>query len=94
MKASLALLVILIVSGHSFTAQKLKLSTFSDSCLYYCYTGSKFVMDDGDYTTTEKAYRTQMDNAALPHKKLLQSIELIGSRVEPLVNNLTHLNNF
>lgn len=31
----------------------------------------------------------QMDNAALPHAKLLQSIELIGSRVAPLVNNLT-----
>jgi alkanesulfonate monooxygenase SsuD/methylene tetrahydromethanopterin reductase-like flavin-dependent oxidoreductase (luciferase family) len=28
----------------------------------------------------------QMDNAALPHEKLLQSIELIGSKVLPLVN--------
>ena len=28
----------------------------------------------------------QMDNAALPHHKLLQSIELIGSKVMPLVN--------
>jgi probable LLM family oxidoreductase len=28
----------------------------------------------------------QMDNAALPHAKLLQSIELIGKRVAPLVN--------
>lgn len=28
----------------------------------------------------------QMDNAALPHNKLLQSIELIGSKVMPLVN--------
>ncbi len=28
----------------------------------------------------------QMDNAALPHSKLLQSIELIGTRVAPLVN--------
>ena len=28
----------------------------------------------------------QMDNAALPHEKLLMSIELIGSRVKPLVN--------
>ncbi len=28
----------------------------------------------------------QMDNAALPHEKLLQAIELIGTRVAPLVN--------
>jgi probable LLM family oxidoreductase len=28
----------------------------------------------------------QMDNAGLPHSKLLQSIELIGKRVAPLVN--------
>lgn len=28
----------------------------------------------------------QMDNAALPHAKLLQSIELIGAKVAPLVN--------
>lgn len=28
----------------------------------------------------------QMDNAALPHAKLLQSIELLGTRVAPLVN--------
>jgi probable LLM family oxidoreductase len=28
----------------------------------------------------------QMDNAALPHAKLLKSIELIGTRVAPLVN--------
>ncbi len=29
----------------------------------------------------------QMDNAALPHKKLLQSIELLGKDVAPLVNH-------
>ncbi len=28
----------------------------------------------------------QMDNAALPHDKLLQSIELIGTRIVPLLN--------
>jgi len=28
----------------------------------------------------------QMDNAALPHSKLLKSIELIGTKVSPLVN--------
>lgn len=28
----------------------------------------------------------QMDNAALPHEKLLQAIELIGTQVAPLVN--------
>jgi len=28
----------------------------------------------------------QMDNAALPHEKLLKSIELIGTKVSPLVN--------
>jgi alkanesulfonate monooxygenase SsuD/methylene tetrahydromethanopterin reductase-like flavin-dependent oxidoreductase (luciferase family) len=28
----------------------------------------------------------QMDNAGLPHQKLLRSIELIGTRVLPLVN--------
>ena len=30
----------------------------------------------------------QMDNAALPHAKLLRSIELIGTLVKPLVNKL------
>jgi probable LLM family oxidoreductase len=30
----------------------------------------------------------QMDNAALPHEKLMQSIELIGTRVAPIVNGL------
>jgi probable LLM family oxidoreductase len=29
----------------------------------------------------------QMDNAALPHAKLLQAIELIGTKVAPLVNS-------
>ncbi|GAB2572798.1 LLM class flavin-dependent oxidoreductase [Spirosoma areae] len=29
----------------------------------------------------------QMDNAALPHEKLMQSIELIGTRVAPLLHN-------
>ncbi len=29
----------------------------------------------------------QMDNAALPHDKLMRSIELIGSRISPIVNN-------
>ena len=35
----------------------------------------------------------QMDNAALPHAKLLRSIELIGTLVKPLVNKLitTHV---
>jgi hypothetical protein len=28
----------------------------------------------------------QMDNASLSHEKLLQAIELIGTRVAPLVN--------
>jgi alkanesulfonate monooxygenase SsuD/methylene tetrahydromethanopterin reductase-like flavin-dependent oxidoreductase (luciferase family) len=28
----------------------------------------------------------QMDNAALPHEKLMQSINLIGTKVAPLVN--------
>jgi alkanesulfonate monooxygenase SsuD/methylene tetrahydromethanopterin reductase-like flavin-dependent oxidoreductase (luciferase family) len=28
----------------------------------------------------------QMDNAALPHEKLLSSIKLIGEKVQPLVN--------
>jgi probable LLM family oxidoreductase len=30
----------------------------------------------------------QMDSAALPHEKLMQAIELIGSQVSPLVNGL------
>jgi len=32
----------------------------------------------------------QMDNAALPQEKLLRSIELIGTRVAPLVNHKTN----
>ncbi len=30
----------------------------------------------------------QMDSAELPHEKLMQSIELIGTRLKPLVNNI------
>ena len=29
----------------------------------------------------------QMDTAELPHEKLMQSIELIGTRLKPLINN-------
>ena len=29
----------------------------------------------------------QMDNAGIPHEKLMQSIELIGRKVSPLINN-------
>ncbi|HKC37882.1 MAG TPA: hypothetical protein VKB95_17520, partial [Chitinophagaceae bacterium] len=29
----------------------------------------------------------QMDSAELPHEKLMQSIELIGTRLKPLINN-------
>jgi len=32
----------------------------------------------------------QMDTAELPHEKLIQSIDLIGSRVKPLVLQLAH----
>jgi len=30
----------------------------------------------------------QMDNAGLPHQKLMHSIELIGKRVKPLINDV------
>jgi probable LLM family oxidoreductase len=31
----------------------------------------------------------QMDNAALPHEKLMNAIELLGTKVKPLVNQIT-----
>lgn len=37
--------------------QQLPLSTTSDSCLYYYYQGWEMVMDHGNYTASEVAYR-------------------------------------
>ncbi len=46
--------------GFEAVAQKLKLSTDSDSALYYYYEGWRQVMDEGDYTASEKIYRKMM----------------------------------
>jgi hypothetical protein len=59
MKAFLILISSLTFSTP-ITAQKLQLSTPSDSCLFYYYQGWKQVMDDGDYTASQKSYRKMM----------------------------------
>jgi tetratricopeptide (TPR) repeat protein len=41
-------------------AQRLPLSTTSDSCTYYYYLGWKNVLDDGDYSASEHSYRKMM----------------------------------
>lgn len=61
MKAFLLLVSILTFSISPLVAQKLKLSTISDSCLFYYQQGWKQVMDDGDYTASEKSYRKMMN---------------------------------
>jgi len=62
----------------SISAQKLKLSTTSDSCLYYYYQGWKEVMDDGNYTASERSYRKMMsfDSEFLVGMSLLGRISL------------------
>ena len=59
MKAFLIVISTLAFSTPTI-AQKLQLSTSSDSCLFYYYEGWKQVMDDGDYTASEKSYRKMM----------------------------------
>jgi hypothetical protein len=41
-------------------AQRLPLSTTSDSCKYYYYLGWKNILDDGDYSASERSYRKMM----------------------------------
>ncbi len=50
----------LVIPFCTLVAQKLVLSTASDSCLYYYTMGWKHVMDEGDYTASEAAYRRMM----------------------------------
>lgn len=61
MKVKLILLFCLTISGgYQIDAQRLALTTQSDSAIYYYYEGWKQVMDEGDYTASEKMYRKMM----------------------------------
>jgi len=46
----------------SANAQRLSLSTASDSAVYYYYEGWRQVLDEGHYTASEKFYRKMMKN--------------------------------
>lgn len=46
--------------GGLLRAQRLTLSAQSDSAFYYYYEGWRQVMDEGDYTASEKMYRKMM----------------------------------
>lgn len=57
LRTGLFLLFCLAVSGKN-RAQDLPLSTTSDSALFYYYKGWEMVMDEGNYSAAEQAYRT------------------------------------
>lgn len=62
LKMKLILLVCLAFScSYTLDAQRLALSTQSDSVIYYYYEGWRQVMDEGDYTASEKMYRKMMN---------------------------------
>lgn len=54
-------MVWIAVLSCSANAQHLSLSTPSDSALHYYYEGWRQVMDEGNYTASENAYRTMMN---------------------------------
>ena len=54
------LTILSLLIGFAAHSQKLRLSTSSDSALFYYYEGWRQVMDEGDYTASEKAYRKIM----------------------------------
>ena len=80
MKSSLRSSCVLIFTffAASISAQKLKMSTTSDSCLYYYYQGWTEVMDDGNYTAAEQSYRKMIsfDSEFLVGLSLLGRISL------------------
>jgi len=53
-------LILLFTASLQANAQMLKLSTVSDSALYYYYEGWNEVMNRGDYTASENAYSKMM----------------------------------
>ncbi|HNP96680.1 MAG TPA: hypothetical protein PKJ63_13665, partial [Cyclobacteriaceae bacterium] len=54
------LLFWLTVLSASTSAQRLSLSTPSDSAMHFYYEGWRQVMDEGNYTASENAYRKMM----------------------------------
>ncbi|MBK8290971.1 MAG: hypothetical protein IPK96_08480 [Flammeovirgaceae bacterium] len=60
MKMNLILFASLTFCCNHLAAQRLSLSTQSDSAIYYYYEGWRQVMDEGDYTASEKMYRKMM----------------------------------
>jgi tetratricopeptide (TPR) repeat protein len=88
MKTSLRFsgIVIFTFFANSISAQKLKLSTTSDSCLYYYYQGWREVMDNGDYTASEKSYRNMVrfDSDFLVGLSLLGRISLTKEERETI----------
>ena len=54
------IIALLLGSLHTAHSQQLKLSTTSDSALFYYYEGWRQVMDVGNYSNSEIAYRKMM----------------------------------
>jgi len=68
------LLLILIGFTKLSEAQRLELSTASDSAMHYYYEGWRQVMDVGNYTASEMAYRKMMSF----DKDFLVGLSLLG----------------
>ncbi len=66
--------LLLILVNTSLIGQQLNLSTPSDSAIYYYYEGWHQVMDVGDYTASEKAYRKMMEH----DRDFLVGLSLLG----------------
>lgn len=58
----IAATVMLVLAELAACGQTLTLSSKSDSARYYYYEGWRQVMDEGNYTASEKAYRKMMDH--------------------------------
>lgn len=60
MKLITLICIAILLTSEIICAQQLPLSTQSDSAIYYYYEGWRQVMDEGDYTASEKMYRKMM----------------------------------
>ncbi|MCB0491464.1 MAG: tetratricopeptide repeat protein [Cyclobacteriaceae bacterium] len=68
------ILIFSITSSNLAISQHLKLTTSSDSAIYYYYEGWRQVMDVGNYTASEVAYRKMMSF----DKGFLVGLSLLG----------------
>ncbi|MEQ9592008.1 MAG: hypothetical protein RLN86_05385 [Cyclobacteriaceae bacterium] len=76
--------LLLLAIAPTAQSQKLKLSTSSDSAIYYYYEGWRQVMDVADYTASEKAYRKMMRF----DEKFLLGLSLLGRITRDLEERL------